>query len=69
VLIVAVLGALALKGIKESAWATNTLVIIKVSVCAFVIVVGLFFVHKANLVPFIAPSKPLPGRRAGQSGC
>ncbi|GAA3633071.1 APC family permease [Microlunatus ginsengisoli] len=60
VLIVAVLGAVAIKGIKESAWVTNTLVVIKVSVCIFVIVVGLFFVQKANLVPFVPPSKPLP---------
>ncbi len=60
VLIVAVLGAVAIKGIKESAWVTNTLVVIKVSVCIFVIVVGLYFVQKANLVPFVPPSKPLP---------
>ena len=60
VLIVLVLGAVAIKGVKESAWVTNTLVIIKVSVCLFVIFVGLFFVQKANLVPFIPPAQPLP---------
>lgn len=58
--IVLVLGAVAIKGVRESAWVTNTLVIIKVSVCLFVILVGLFFIQKANLVPFVPPSKPLP---------
>ncbi|HEU5485277.1 MAG TPA: amino acid permease [Microlunatus sp.] len=60
VAIVLVLGAVAIKGVKESAWVTNTLVIIKVSVCLFVIVVGLFFIQRANLVPFVPPSEPLP---------
>jgi APA family basic amino acid/polyamine antiporter len=55
-----VLGAVAIKGVKESAWVTNALVIIKVSVCLFVILVGLFFIQKANLVPFIPPSQPVP---------
>jgi APA family basic amino acid/polyamine antiporter len=60
VFIVLVLGAVAIKGVKESAWVTNTLVIIKVSVCLFVILVGLFFIQKANLVPFVPPSQPVP---------
>jgi APA family basic amino acid/polyamine antiporter len=60
VFIVLVLGAVAIKGVKESAWVTNTLVIIKVSVCLFVILVGIFFIQKANLVPFIPPSQPMP---------
>ncbi len=60
VAIVLVLGAVALKGVKESAWVTNTLVIIKVSVCIFVIAVGLFFVKAANWAPFVPPSQPIP---------
>ena len=66
VFIVLVLGAVAIKGVKESAWVTNTLVIIKVSVCLFVILVGLFFIQKANLVPFVPPSQPVPRRRDHQ---
>jgi APA family basic amino acid/polyamine antiporter len=58
VAIVLVLGAVAMVGIKESKWVTNTLVVIKVAVCLFVIVVGAFFVKAANLVPFIPPSAP-----------
>lgn len=60
VFIVLVLGAVAIKGVKESAWVTNTLVIIKVSVCIFVILVGAFFVQRANWSPFVPPSQPLP---------
>ena len=30
------------------------------SVCLFVILVGVFFVQKANLAPFIPPSQPVP---------
>ena len=36
---------------------------IKVSVCVFVIVVGVFFVKAANLIPWVPPSKP--GETAG----
>lgn len=58
VAIVLVLGTVAMVGIKESKWVTNTLVVIKVAVCLFVIVVGAFFVKASNLVPFIPPSSP-----------
>jgi basic amino acid/polyamine antiporter, APA family len=58
VAIVLVLGGIAAVGIKESKWVTNTLVLIKVAVCLFVIVVGAFFVKASNLLPFIPPSAP-----------
>ena len=58
VAIVLVLGGIAAIGIKESKWVTNTLVLIKVAVCLFVIVVGAFFVKASNLLPFIPPSAP-----------
>jgi basic amino acid/polyamine antiporter, APA family len=53
IVIVAVLGTVAVVGIKESAWVTNVLVAIKVSVCVFIIVAGAFFVRSANWHPFV----------------
>jgi basic amino acid/polyamine antiporter, APA family len=58
VLVVLVLGAVAWVGIRESKWLTNVLVVIKVTVCLFVIVVGAFYVKAANWHPFIPPSRP-----------
>src|SRR3954454_1645858 len=55
-----VLGVVAIRGIKESKWVTNTLVIVKVAVCLFVIAVGIFFVKAANLTPYVPPSRPVP---------
>jgi len=60
IFIALVLGVVAMIGIRESKWVTNALVVIKVSVCVFVIVVGIFFVKLANLSPFVPPSKPAP---------
>jgi basic amino acid/polyamine antiporter, APA family len=60
VLIVGILGFVALVGVKESAWVTNVLVIIKVSVCVFVIAVGIFFVKVANWRPFVPDPEPVP---------
>ena len=57
VLIVLVLGVVAVVGIRESARVTNTLVLVKVSICVFVIVAGLFFVKGSNLTPFVPPAK------------
>lgn len=51
-------------GIRESKWVTNALVVIKVSVCVFVVVVGIFFVKAANLAPFVPDSKPVPESEA-----
>ncbi len=36
-------------------------VVVKVAICLFVIVAGAFFIKKANLTPFIPPSKPTTG--------
>ena len=58
VLIVAILGAIAAVGVRESAWVTNALVVVKVAVCIFVIVAGLFFIKHSNLVPFIPAGRP-----------
>ena len=58
-----VLGVVAAVGIRESKLVTNALVVIKVSVCVFVIAAGLFFVKAANLKPFVPPSEP--GEKAG----
>lgn len=55
------LGWVAMRGIRESAWVTNGLVVIKVLVCLFVIAVGAFYVNTKNLVPFIPESRPATG--------
>lgn len=57
-LIIAILAAVAVAGIRESSWVTNALVVLKVSVCLLIIVAGLFFFQAANLVPFIPPAEP-----------
>ena len=56
--IVLVLGIVAMVGIRESARVTNALVFVKVAICTFVVVAGLFFINRANLTPFIPPSEP-----------
>jgi APA family basic amino acid/polyamine antiporter len=58
VLIIAVLTVVAVLGIRESAWLTNILVVVKVAVCVLILVVGVFFIKGANLTPFIPPSQP-----------
>lgn len=65
VLIVAILGTVAALGIRESKWVTNLLVVIKVSVCIFVIVAGIFFVKAANYTPFIPPAQPDNSAKSG----
>ena len=45
------LGVVAIIGIRESARITNILVLVKVAICVFVVVAGLFFVKAANLTP------------------
>jgi APA family basic amino acid/polyamine antiporter len=57
VLIVAVLTVIAVLGIRESARVTGALVIVKVTVCVFVIVAGAWFVTGANLTPFVPPAE------------
>jgi APA family basic amino acid/polyamine antiporter len=60
-LIVVVLTAIAIAGIRESARFTGGLVIIKVAICVFVIAAGAFFVRGANLSPFIPPGHASAG--------
>lgn len=59
--VVLLLGLVAMRGVRESAWVTNGLVVVKVLVCVFVIAVGAFYVKTGNLVPFIPQSKPPEG--------
>ncbi|KQV75650.1 amino acid permease [Aeromicrobium sp. Root344] len=60
VAIVAVIGTIAAIGIRESKLVTNALVVIKVSVCVFVIGVGVFFVKVANMKPYVPHSEKGP---------
>ncbi|WP_246081697.1 APC family permease [Nocardioides litoris] len=61
VFIVLVLGTVAAVGIRESKLVTNGLVVVKVSICIFVIVAGAFFVKASNLTPWFPPSEPVSG--------
>ncbi|MCY7395505.1 MAG: amino acid permease [Nocardioides sp.] len=65
VFIVIVLGSIAAVGIREATWVTNVLVIVKVGVCAFVIIAGLFFLKASNLTPFVPPSKQVDDGASG----
>ncbi|PRX51259.1 APA family basic amino acid/polyamine antiporter [Prauserella shujinwangii] len=58
VLIIGVLTAVAVAGIRQSSRVTNALVVVKVAVCVLVIAVGAFFVRTANLTPFVPPARP-----------
>jgi APA family basic amino acid/polyamine antiporter len=63
--IVAVLGIVAIVGIRESAWVTNLLVAVKVVICLFIIIAGAFFVKTSNWQPFVPHAQ---GADAGGSG-
>jgi APA family basic amino acid/polyamine antiporter len=58
VAIVLLLGVVAYVGIRESKWVTNTLVVVKVLICLFVILAGAFYVKASNWSPFIPSGKP-----------
>lgn len=59
VAIAVVLGIVATIGIQEAGWLTNALVYLKVAICLFIIVVGVFYIKAANYHPFIPPSMPI----------
>ena len=63
--IVAVLGVIAVVGIRESARVTNALVLIKVSICVFIIIAGLFYIKASNLTPFVPPAQAAPADTSG----
>ncbi|MDF8266262.1 APC family permease [Luteipulveratus flavus] len=65
VAIALVLGIVAAVGIRESKLVTNALVVIKVSICVFVIVAGVFFVKAANYKPFVPPSQTPEEKTSG----
>ncbi len=59
-IIVLILTAILIAGIKISSRVNLVIVAIKVTVILLVIVAGLFFINAANYAPFIPPSTPLP---------
>lgn len=59
------LGAVATLGIRQSSRVTNVLVVIKVAICLFVVIAGVFFVKAANLTPFVPPEEPVRDDAAG----
>ena len=60
IVITVVLGVIAALGIQESKTVTNILVLIKVTVCIFVIALGIWFVRVENWIPFVPKSQPMP---------
>jgi APA family basic amino acid/polyamine antiporter len=60
-LIVLILTAVLVLGIRISSRINAVIVTIKVAIVLFVIVAGLFFVKAANYTPFIPPSAPAKG--------
>ena len=56
IFIIAGISFLLMRGIKESSRVNETIVIIKVAVVLVFIAVGLFFIKRANFVPFIPPN-------------
>jgi APA family basic amino acid/polyamine antiporter len=67
VLIVLILTAILVVGIKISARFNAVIVTIKVLVVLFVIAAGLFFVKGANYSPFIPPSEPAEAASGGDA--
>ena len=53
IVILAILSGLLIRGIQESAWVNNLIVILKVSIVLAVIFVGWGFINPANHTPFI----------------
>lgn len=68
IVITVVLGLVAARGIQESKWVTNAFVVIKVSICLFIIGLGAFFVKAANLTPFVPPSQDRPAGGSALEG-
>ncbi|WP_240942830.1 amino acid permease [Planosporangium thailandense] len=60
-----VLGAIATIGIRQSARVTNALVVVKIAICVFVVIAGLFFVKWAHLTPFVPPARHAGGGTSG----
>ena len=58
VVLVLVLTAVAVVGVRQSARVTAVLVAVKVAICLFIIVAGVFFVRRDNLTPFVPPAEP-----------
>ncbi len=56
VIILAALSALLVRGIQESAWVNNLIVVLKVSIVLLVIVIGWGFINPAIFINFIASS-------------
>ncbi|MCW2778393.1 MAG: amino acid permease-associated protein [Frankiales bacterium] len=55
--LVLVLGVVAVVGVKQSSRVTGVLVAVKVAICVFVVVAGLFYVKGANLHPYVPAAR------------
>jgi APA family basic amino acid/polyamine antiporter len=65
IVIVLLMTAVLVMGIKLSSRVTSVIVVIKVAIVLLVIALGLFYVQAANYTPFVPPAEPAP---AGSTG-
>jgi len=56
VFIIIVVSLILMRGISESAWVNNVIVVVKVTIVIAVIAVGTFYIKPANYTPFIPPN-------------
>src|SRR5262249_39668655 len=59
VFILLVLSLLLIRGIRESAWVNNAIVITKVAIVIMIIVLGWGFMNAANHTPYIPPDQTI----------
>jgi APA family basic amino acid/polyamine antiporter len=65
IVVVLLMTAVLVMGIKLSSRVTGVIVVIKVAIVLLVIALGLFYVQAGNYTPFVPPAEPAP---AGASG-
>jgi len=68
IVLVVVLGALMIRGIKESLRVNMILVCVKICIVLFVIFAGIAFIHPSNWHPFIPPAQTAASIGAGTNG-
>ncbi len=55
--LVLVLGVVAVVGVQQSSRVTGVLVLVKVAICVFIVVAGLFYVRSENLTPYVPAAR------------
>lgn len=57
IFIVVVMSLVLIRGMSESAWVNNIIVILKISIVVVFIVIGMKYIRPENLTPFVPPNK------------